>query len=85
MIWVLAGGLAGWIACSSFRASAGSGVVSMAAGVLAAFFGGQVVAPLFGGTVLDGGEFSPFALLVAAATAVASLTIRDMMHQQFGS
>jgi hypothetical protein len=52
--------------------------------VIAAFFGGHMLAPMLGATVTDPGDFNPFALLVAAATALACLSIGDMTSKRFG-
>lgn len=85
MIWMVAGGIVGWLACTRLRLNVARGlVVSAVIGVGGAFFGGHVLAPLFGASVPEAGAFSPFALLVAAATAIGCLTISDMMYKRFG-
>ena len=85
MIWMMAGGLVGWLACTALHLNVARGLaVSAIIGIGGAFFGGHVLAPLFGATIPEAGAFSPFALLVAAATAAGCLTISDMMYERFG-
>ena len=85
MIWMVAGGIVGWVACTALHLNAARGlVVSAIIGIAGAFFGGHVLAPIFGAAVGETGAFSPFALLVAAASAIACLTISDMMYERFG-
>jgi uncharacterized membrane protein YeaQ/YmgE (transglycosylase-associated protein family) len=84
-LWILAGGLVGLIAFSVLSLNLRRGLImSVVIGIVAAFFGGQMLAPVFGATVGDGGAINPFALLVAAATALGCLSISDMMHKRFG-
>jgi uncharacterized membrane protein YeaQ/YmgE (transglycosylase-associated protein family) len=85
VIWIVAGGVVGWIASTALHLNVSRGLVASATiGIIAAFFGGHVLAPIFGATVGETGAFSPFALLVAAATAAGCLTISDMMYERFG-
>jgi uncharacterized membrane protein YeaQ/YmgE (transglycosylase-associated protein family) len=84
LIWLLAGGAVGWIACSVLNLNAARGLmVSAIIGVLAAFVGGYLLAPAFGVGVDETGGFSAFALLVASASAIAALTIADMLYERF--
>jgi len=85
VLWLLAGGAVGWVACSALDVNAGRGlVVSAIIGVVGAFFGGHVLAPILNGATLVPGDFSPFALLMAAATAVGAVVVSDMMYERFG-
>ena len=84
MLWILAGGAVGWVGCSALHVNAARGVVlSTIIGGVAAFFGGNVLAPILGPPAVMG-DFSPFALLIAFTSAVASLSISDMMYERFG-
>ena len=85
VLWLLAGGLLGFVSLFALKLNLGLGLVlSVTIGVTAAFFGGHVLAPLFGATFGETGELNPFALLVAAASAVACLSISDMASKRFG-
>ena len=85
MLWILAGGVVGWVGCSALHVNAARGlVVSAVIGVVGAYFGGQVLAPIFHGTTGNPGDFSSFALLIAFASAISCLMISDMMYERFG-
>jgi uncharacterized membrane protein YeaQ/YmgE (transglycosylase-associated protein family) len=84
VIWMLAGGIAGWIACSALKLNVERGlVVSAVIGVVGAFFGGHVVAAAFSGGVSPSGAFNPVALLIASATAIVALKIADVVYRRF--
>ena len=84
VIWILAGAAAGWVGCTALHLNAARGLVfSAVIGAVSAFFGGNILAPMFA-TPAVAGDFSPFALLIAFTTAVASLSITDMVHERFG-
>jgi uncharacterized membrane protein YeaQ/YmgE (transglycosylase-associated protein family) len=83
VLWVVAGGLAAWIACSLLRLNVHRGfVISACIGIAGAFFGGYVLAPVFG-TVDDTGGFNLVALFMAFVSALATMTISDMMYRHF--
>jgi uncharacterized membrane protein YeaQ/YmgE (transglycosylase-associated protein family) len=85
VIWIVAGGIVGWLACTTLHLNVSRGlVVSAVIGIAGAFFGGHVLAPIFGAAAPEPGAFSPFALLVAGASAIGCLTISDMMYERFG-
>lgn len=85
ILWMLAGGVVGWVGCSALHVNAARGlVVSAIIGVVGAFFGGQVLAPIFHGTTGNPGDFSSFALLIAFASAVGCASISDMVYERFG-
>ena len=85
IMWLVAGGLFGWITFARFGMNAERGlIVSALIGVGTAYFGGSVLAPLFGAYPLAAGEFSLLALLAASVTAIASLTVAHMFYERFG-
>jgi uncharacterized membrane protein YeaQ/YmgE (transglycosylase-associated protein family) len=84
-MWLTAGAIFGWITYARFGMNAGRGlIVSTLIGVGAAFFGANVIAPLFGTPPLMSGDFSLIALLLASVTAVASLMLADLVYERFG-
>lgn len=85
MLWIAAGAAVGWIACAGLKRNASRGVViSIIIGIAGAFFGGDVLAPMLGSAAGEGGAFMPFAMVVAIATAVAFVSLGDMMYERFG-
>jgi uncharacterized membrane protein YeaQ/YmgE (transglycosylase-associated protein family) len=82
-LWVLAGGALAWIAFSFLHWNSSRGLIlSAIIGMVAAFLGGNVLAPAIG-NVGEAGAFSPFALVVAIVTAIAFLKIADMLYERY--
>ena len=85
VLWLLAGAVTGLLALTALKLNSRLGLlVSITIGVVTAFLGGHVLAPILGTTVADVGEFNPFALLVAAATTLGFLSIADVTSKYFG-
>jgi uncharacterized membrane protein YeaQ/YmgE (transglycosylase-associated protein family) len=85
VLWILAGGLVGAAAFVVLNLNLRRGVfVSVAIGVIAAVLGGYMLAPLLGPAVAVTDAVSPFALVVAAATALGCLSVSDMTAKRFG-
>ncbi|MGZ9003543.1 MAG: GlsB/YeaQ/YmgE family stress response membrane protein [Burkholderiales bacterium] len=85
LLWILAGGLAGLVAFVALNLNLSRGlIISVLIGMAGALFGGYVLGPVLGAPVPQPGALSPFALLVAAATALGCLSITDMTHKRFG-
>ena len=81
-VWIVAGGIIGWIAFAIVGSNRRRGLsLAVIIGSLGAYFGGYVLAPMFSAA---GGspDFSPFALIVAMASAVGSLTIDSIMFER---
>ena len=84
-LWILAGGLVGWLAVAQLHLNASRGlVISAMIGAAGAFFGGQVLAPMISGAAVSPGGFSALALLIASASAIACLSLTDMVYERFG-
>ena len=85
ILWIVAGAAVGWIACVALHLNASRGVaISAVIGMVGAFFGGDVLAPVFGAAAVEPGVFRPFELIVAVATAVGFVSIGDMVYERFG-
>lgn len=85
IVWILAGAALAWLAFSYLDFNRGRGlIVALVIGVGGAYVGGSILAPLFGHTPGASGEFMPFALIVAAASASALLYIGDVVYERFG-
>jgi len=84
VIWIAAGAMLAWLAFSYLKMNTSRGlVVAIVIGALGAYFGGSVLDPLFS-SAASAGEFRPFALIVAAATAAACVLVTDMVYERFG-
>ena len=86
MLWILAGGTAGWIAYALLKVNKERGmVISVIIGMLGGFVGGSVLASMFGaGASINPADFNPFRLFVACASAAAFLIISSMIPKRFG-
>ena len=85
MIWILTGGVAGWIGYSYMKFNEDRGMmVSMIIGIIGGFVGGKMLAPMLGAVVSAAHEFSMFSMVVAFAGAVACLTIGNVVAQRYG-
>ena len=74
VIWLIAGGVVGWVAGLIMRRRDGV-LLDIIIGIVGALVGGWFVAPLLGASTIDQGTFSPLALLVSLAGAVILLAI----------
>ena len=86
VLWVLAGGIAGWIGFAFVKFNVARGLlISIIIGMLGGYLGGTVLAPMFGaGVTVNPGDFNPFRLFIAFASATACLTISNMIYKRFG-
>jgi uncharacterized membrane protein YeaQ/YmgE (transglycosylase-associated protein family) len=84
VMWVLAGGFAGWVAFKFIGANAYRGMMtSLAIGICGGYFGGSVLAPLLGDAGPMPDAISPIALVMAIASAAVCLTVGDMISKRF--
>lgn len=84
VMWLLAGGFAGWVGFKFIGANGNRGMmISMVIGVAGGFFGGNVLAPMLGETAPLPDAISVFALIMALASAAVCLTIGDMISRRF--
>jgi uncharacterized membrane protein YeaQ/YmgE (transglycosylase-associated protein family) len=85
VMWILAGGVIGWMGYKYMHANEERGVmVSIIIGMVGGFFGGNIVAPFIGDVISNPVSFSPFSLFVSVASAMGCLTISNMVYKRFG-
>lgn len=59
--------------------------VSIIIGMFGGFFGGKMVAPMFGtGSMVHPTDFNWFSLFIAVASAATLLSVSSMIHKRFG-
>ena len=84
-MWVMAGGILGWIGYTLMRINEGRGmVISIIIGVVGGFFGGNVLAPILGAATETPNDFNLFSLVVAMSCAAACLAIGNLLSNRFG-
>ena len=84
-MWLLAGGLLGWVGFSFLGYNVDRGVkVSIAIGIAGAILGAKLIGPIFGASAAIMGDFNGAALFFAAAIAAASLFVGSLVHDRWG-
>ena len=84
-MWVLAGGVLGWVGYARMGANKERGMIfSIIIGIVGGFLGGNVLAPMLGATADTPNIFSPFSLFIAAASAAACLALGNLLAKRYG-
>ena len=82
IIWLVVGGLIGWVASMLMRTDAQQGIIlNVIVGIVGAFLGGMVLSPLFGMGTINQNNFSLPALLVSLLGAVILLAIVNLFRR----
>lgn len=84
-MWVLAGGVLGWIGFAYMRANQERGmIISVIIGMVGGFFGGNVLAPMLGAVTDTPNDFSLFSMVIAITSAAACLAIGNLVSNRYG-
>lgn len=84
-MWVVLGGMLGWIGFTILRANAERGmVVSIIIGAVGGLFGGNVLAPMLGAVADAQNDFSLFSTIIALGSAAGCLAISNLVSNRFG-
>jgi uncharacterized membrane protein YeaQ/YmgE (transglycosylase-associated protein family) len=82
IIWLIVGGLIGWIASMVMRTDGQQGIIlNVVVGIIGALLGGFLLAPLFGTGTINSGDFSLPGLLVSLLGAVVLLGIVNLFRR----
>ena len=85
VIWMLAGGILGWVGYAFLALNEERGmVVSVIIGTGGGLFGGKLIAPMFTAAAAVPEAFSLSALFFAAAVAAAFLAIGNLVGKRWG-
>jgi uncharacterized membrane protein YeaQ/YmgE (transglycosylase-associated protein family) len=83
IVWLIVGGIVGWVASLVMRTDAEQGaLLNIVVGIAGAFLGGLIFAPMFGGGTISEGDFSVGSLLVSLAGAVILLAIVNLVRRR---
>jgi uncharacterized membrane protein YeaQ/YmgE (transglycosylase-associated protein family) len=82
IIWLIVGGLIGWIASMLMRTDEGQGIfLTVVVGIVGAVLGGWFLSPLLGVSTINQGDFSIAGLVVSLVGAVALLGIVNLVRR----
>ena len=82
IIWIIVGGILGWIASMIMRTDAQQGaLLNIIVGIVGALLGGWLLASLFGTGTINSGDFSISGLLVSLLGAVILLAIVNLVRR----
>lgn len=82
IIWLIVGGVIGWVASMVMRTDAQQGLLlNIIVGIVGAFLGGLLLAPLLGTGTINQNDFSISGLLVSFLGAVILLAIVNFFRR----
>lgn len=82
IIWLVIGGLVGWLASVVMKTDAQQGIVlNIVVGIIGALLGGWLLSPLLGSSTINQGDFSLSGLLVSFLGAVILLAIVNLVRR----
>ncbi|MGH2544920.1 MAG: GlsB/YeaQ/YmgE family stress response membrane protein [Ardenticatenaceae bacterium] len=82
IIWLIVGGIIGWIASMIMRTDAQQGIIlNIVVGIIGALLGGWLLGPLLGAGDINSGDFSIMGLLVSLLGAVILLAIVNLFRR----
>jgi uncharacterized membrane protein YeaQ/YmgE (transglycosylase-associated protein family) len=83
IIWLIVGGLIGWIASLIMRTDAQQGMLlNIVVGIVGALLGGWLISPLVGEGTINSGDFSIGGLVVSLLGAVVLLAIVNLFRRK---
>jgi uncharacterized membrane protein YeaQ/YmgE (transglycosylase-associated protein family) len=82
IIWLIVGGIIGWLASLVMKTDAQQGVVlNVVVGVIGAMLGGWLLSPLLGAGSVNQGDFSLMGLLVSFGGAIILLVVVNLFRR----
>lgn len=82
IIWLIVGGLLGWVASMVMRTDARQGIfLNVVVGIVGAVLGGWFLSPVVGVSTINQGDFSMASLVVSLVGAAALLAIVNLVRR----
>ena len=82
IIWLVVGGIIGWLASLVMRTDAQQGMIlNVVVGIVGALLGGWLLSPLLGAGTLNQGDFSLMGLLVSFGGAVILRVVANVIRR----
>lgn len=80
VVWLVVGGLIGWIASRIMNTDAQQGIIlNVVVGIVGAMLGGFLLAPMLGHGTINQNDFSVMGLVVSLVGAVVLLAIVNLI------
>lgn len=80
LIWLVVGGLIGWVASMLLRSPEGI-LMNVVIGIVGAFIGGWLISPLVGAGTINQHDFSLGGLVVSLLGAVILLAVVNLLRR----
>lgn len=81
IIWLVVGGLIGWLASRIMNTDARQGIgLNVVVGVIGALLAGWLITPLVGGATINQGDFSLSGLVISLLGAIVLLAIVNLFR-----
>jgi len=81
ILWLVIGGVLGWLASIVMKTDKQQGILlNVVVGIVGAFLGGLLLAPLFGTGTINVGDFSIGSLVVSFLGAIVLLAIVNFVR-----
>lgn len=82
IIWLIVGGIIGWIASMIMKTDAQQGVIlNVVVGIVGSFLGGWLIAPLLGTGTINQNDFSIMGLISSLIGAIILLAIVNLFRR----
>lgn len=82
IIWIIVGGIIGWLASIVMRTNARQGMLlNIVVGIIGSLIAGWFLSPLFGISTINQGDFSLPSLLISFVGAVILLAIVNLFRR----
>ena len=82
IIWLVVGGLIGWVASMIMRTDAQQGMIlNVVVGIVGAMLGGWLLSPMFGAGTINSNDFSIAGLGLSLLGAVILLAIVNLVRR----
>jgi uncharacterized membrane protein YeaQ/YmgE (transglycosylase-associated protein family) len=82
IIWLVVGGLIGWVASMIMRTDAQQGMIlNVVVGIIGAMLGGWLLSPMFGAGTINSNDFSIAGLGLSLLGAVILLAIVNLVRR----
>ena len=83
ILWLIIGGILGWLASIVMKTNDQQGMIlNIVVGIVGAFLGGLLLAPLFGTGTINQSDFSIGSLLVSLLGAIILLAIVNFVRRR---